>query len=194
MPKNPNKIILHLDLLKPQNKPEQIWITLAKWALSTGRYILILVEIIVLGAFISRFKLDSDLANNKDAIEQQIPYIESLKPYEIQVRNTQLKLSTLKDANRLSPDYPAILRKIASQTPSAIKVTALNLEKDAGSAKFQIVGQAVSNNDIIAFITGLRSDNLFSNVTLTGIGLEKDQITFTILGKAAIVATGDKKT
>ncbi len=194
MPKNPNKIILHLDLLKPQNKPEQIWITLAKWALSTGRYILIIVEIIVLGAFISRFKLDSDLANNKDAIEQQIPYIESLKPYEIQVRNTQLKLSTLKDANRLSPDYPTILRKIALQTPTAIKVTTLNLEKDAGSVKFQIVGQAVSNNDVISFISGLKSDNTFTEVGLAGIGLEKDQITFTIAGKAGIVITGDRKT
>lgn len=195
MPKNANKIILNLDLLRPQNKPEKILFSLTRWAISSGRYLLIFVELIVLVAFVSRFKLDTDLATNKDSIEQQIPYIETLKPYEVQIRNTQLKLASLKDPAKLSPDYPAILKKISRQTPVTIRVSTLSMEKDSGKAvvQFQLVGQASSNNDVIILVNGLKSVDGFANISLANIGLEQDQLTFTITGEASTTETGEHK-
>ena len=41
------------------------------WALSVGRYIVVITELIVILSFLSRFKLDRDLTDVNEAIEKQ---------------------------------------------------------------------------------------------------------------------------
>lgn len=180
MPKTKPKLTIHLDLLKPQSNPEKILVKLLRWLLSSGRYIFVLVNALVLIAFGTRFKLDADLATNKEAIEEQIPYIESLKPYEILIRKTQLKLLTIDNIKKSSLDWPAILKKIADQTPISVTITNINIKKDIGSGAFSIIGQTAFSRDITNIITGLREENTFSDVNLTSVALEQGVIKFTI--------------
>lgn len=189
--KNP-KLKLRLDLLKPQSSPERIPVKVLRWLLSTGRYIFIFVEGLVLIAFILRFKLDADLASKKEAIEQQIPYIESLKPYEILIRQTQLKLQTLTASNQNLADYALILKEIASQTPSGVKIISLSLDKNVGKVSFQINGQAQTNADLASFIAGMKSDQYFADINLSTVGLEQGVIRFTTTGSAKILTSGGK--
>lgn len=191
MPKSKPKITISLDLLKPQSNPEKLLIKILHWLLSTGRYIFIFVETIVLIAFFARFKLDADLAAKKEAIDEQIPYIESLKPDEILIRQTQLKLSTINAFYTSQPDYPQILKKIADNTPLAVKITNLNLERVVGKVTIKITAQAQSNNDVVTFISGLRSDSAFIDVTLASAGLEEGLIKFT-LDATANIQTGER--
>ena len=174
------KIGIHLDLLKPQSNPEKIPVKIIRWLLSTGRFIFIFVEIIVLIAFITRFKFDADLASKKEAIEQQIPYIESLKPFEILIRQTQFKLSTIDSFYKTYADYPQILKKIAGQTPFGVKIVGLNMEKDVTKVTIHLTAQAQSNNDVAIFLAGLKQDQLFSDVTITGISFEKGSLNFSL--------------
>ena len=174
------KIGIHLDLLKPQSNPEKIPVKIIRWLLSTGRFIFIFVEIIVLIAFITRFKFDADLASKKEAIEQQIPYIESLKPFEILIIQTQFKLSTIDSFYKTYADYPQILKKIAGQTPFGVKIVGLNMEKDVTKVTIHLTAQAQSNNDVAIFLAGLKQDQLFSDVTITGISFEKGSLNFSL--------------
>lgn len=178
-PQNP-KLAIHLDLLHPQSNPEKLPVRLIRWLLSTGRFIFVFVEALVLLAFIARFKLDADLASKKEAIEQQIPYIESLKPYEIFIRQTQLKLSTIDSIKTNSMDYSVILKKIADQTPVGVKIVSLNLKKNIDSTTVQINAQAQTNNALTVFTTGLKGDPIFSDVNLTSVGLEQGVINFSV--------------
>jgi len=180
MAKNLPKLGIHLNLLKPQGNPEKIFVKLLKWLLATGRYIFIFVEALVLIAFIARFKLDADISSKKEAIEQQIPYIESLKPYEVLIRKTQLKLSTIDAIKTNSPNFSNILRKIADQTPSSVRINSINLSKELNSVKVQINGQSQNNNDLTIFFLGLKQDESFSNVGFSSIGFEKGAINFSI--------------
>lgn len=187
MPKPINpKLAIHLDLLRPQSNPEKLPVRVVRWLLSTGRYIFIFVEALVLVAFISRFKLDADLASKKEAIEQQIPYIESLEPFEILIRTIQVKLSTIDGLKSASPDYPLILKKIADQTPSGVKLISLNLGKEVGKVTLLMNAQAQNNSDLIQFIAGLKSDGFFSDVNLTSVGLEQGVIRFAVNASASI--------
>ncbi len=127
-------------------------------------------------AFIIRFKLDADLANRKEAIEQEVPFIESLKPYEILIRQTQLKLSTIASFHTDSFDYPQILKKIADQTPLGIKIISINLKKDVGKILVTISAQAQTNSELSNFITGLKKIESFSQVTISSLGLEQNVI------------------
>lgn len=186
MPKAKSKLTINLNLLKPQSNPEQVPVKFFRWLLSAGRYIFVLIEAIVLIAFGARFKLDADLANKKEAIEEQIPYIESLKPYEILIRQTQLKLSTIDTIKRNSLDGSIVLKKIADQTPTSVKVSNINIDKKVGTITIHITGQTQINNDLSNFVAGLKEDNAFSNVNIASIGLEQGVIKFTIDASAQL--------
>lgn len=194
MPKSQHpKLAIHLDLLRPQSNPEKLFVRFIRWLLSTGRYIFIFVEAIVLAAFILRFKLDADLASNKEAMDEQIPYIDSLKPFEILIRQTQLKLSTVDSFYKTYADYGQILKKIADQTPSGVKIISLNLERNVTNVIIHLNAQAQSNNDLAVLLAGLKEDQLFSDVTITSIGFEKGSLNFSVSAQAKLASLGGKK-
>lgn len=180
MPKKKNPLSIKLNLLKPQSNPEKLSVKLAQWLLSSGRYIFVFVEAVVLIAFATRFKLDADLASKKEAIEEQIPYIESLKPYETLIRNTQLKLSTIDSIKKNSPDWPDMFKKIAEQTPVGIKIISIKITNNTAASAISITGESQRNTDLNSFVSGLKSETAFSDVDIAGIGLEQGIITFTI--------------
>lgn len=192
MRKDSPKLKIHLDLLHPQSNPEKLPVKFVRWLLSSGRYVLIFVEAIVLLAFISRFKLDTDLSERKDAIEQQIPYLESLKPYEILIRQTQLKLSTIGNIKSTTANYSLILKKIADQTPPGVKLISLNLVKDAGRVTIQINATSQSNNDLTSFVAGLKEDQIFSDVSVASVSLEEGLINFTLSARSKLDSEGGR--
>lgn len=180
MPKKKNPLSINLNLLKPQGNPEKILVKLLRWLLSSGRFIFVFVEALVLIAFAARFKLDADLASRKEAIEEQIPYIESLKPYETLIRNTQLKLSTIDNIKKDSPDWSNVLKKISDQTPSGVKITTIKIANNVTSLAVNIAGESQKNTDLNNFITGLKEEAAFSGISIASIGLEQGVMTFTI--------------
>src|SRR3989344_3073819 len=187
MPKSKHpKLAIHLDLLRPQSNPEKILVKLLHWLLSSGRFIFIFVEALVLVAFVARFKLDADLQSNKEAIEQQIPYIESLKPFEILIRQTQLKLSTISTFRKTYADYSQILKVVADQTPTGVKIISLNLEKNVSIVTIHLTAQGQNNNDVALFLSGLKQDQHFSDVSITGIGFEKGSLNFSLTAQAKL--------
>lgn len=180
MPDKHNPLKLRIDLLSPQSNPEKIYVTFTKWLLSTGRYILVFVELLVLVAFLSRFKLDADIASTKEAIENQIPYIESLQPYEVTIRQIQLKLSTIKANNQNNADYIALLKKVSEKIPSDVQITNITLTKDVGKILISIRGGAKNNIDLNSMLNAIKTDDNFKDVNLAGVGLEEGLINFNI--------------
>lgn len=192
MPKTKINLHIKLDLLKPQSNPEKFFTKLIHWLLSSGRFIFVFVEALVLIAFAARFKIDADLAAKKEAIEEQIPYIESLKPYELLIREVQLKLLTINNTKKNSPDWNNIFKKIADQTPVGVKIYSIKLEKSVDIANIHITGQTINNSDLTSFTIGLKSDPAFTAVNLVGVGLEQGIIKFTIDASAKAIATEGK--
>lgn len=192
MPKAKTGLTINLNLLKPQSNPEKVYFKLFRWLLSSGRFIFVFVEAIVLIAFAARFKLDADLAAKKEAIDAQIPYIESLKPYEILIRQTQLKLSNISGIKKSSVDYPGVLKKIADQTPAGVKIISISIKKNVGDTTVNITGQTETNNDLTSFFAGLKEDNSFANVSLPSVGLDNGLIKFTIETSAKQTSPGGK--
>lgn len=192
MPKKTPGIKIRLDLLKPQGENIKIFVKASKWLLSTGRYIVIFVEALVLIAFLSRFKFDGDLAANKDAIDQQIPFIQSQRSDEELIRQVQMQLATIKDIKLSNPNHPLILSKIAEQTPLGVSVDNINLNKTTGKVDFKITGNSQTNNDLATFVLGLRDAAGFDGIIISSIGIEEDIINFTITGSSNITFKGER--
>ncbi len=189
MPKSKPTLAINLNLLKPQSNPAKLPVKLIVWLLSSGRYIFAVVNALVLIAFVTRFKLDADLVSKNEAIAEQIPYIESLRPYELLIRNTQLKLSTIDTAKRNALDWQLLLKKIADQVPTNVTITGINIDNNIGNANIHISGQTRFNSDITSFVVGLKGDNTFSNVNLSSISLEQGTIKFAINTSAKLAAS-----
>ncbi len=179
MPAKNSKLLIRLDLLKPQSSPEKLPLKFLRWLFSSGRLVFIFVEALVLLAFIARFKFDADLAAKKETIDQEISFIQSLKPYEILIKQTQAKLSTIDTFHTNTTDYTKILKGVADQTPSGVKILTLSLTKNTGKITVSINAEAQNNNDLSSFLAGLKEGG-FSQVTLTSIGLEQGLTRFVI--------------
>ncbi len=174
---------INLNLLYPQEQSQKFAIKFLKWLLSYGRFIIIVVEIVVLGTFALRFKYDADLASLNEKINEQVPYLESLADDEALIKHTQQRLLAIKTAYSSSPDWQQILIKINNQIPPAVRFTSFNLDSDnTNKAQFKIVASTNSNNDLTLFMSALKTDPYFKNINLTSISYDQGQIVFTITG------------
>lgn len=175
---------LHLNLLISQANRPKFLSKLLRYLLSSGRFLVVVVEIVVITAFVYRYKLDSDLLNLQDQIKEQIPYVESLQKDEAIIRQAQFILSTTKQARSDSPNWTGILTKISSLTPKSAKLTNINLDRTQQAPKtiIKISGITPGYKELAAFINVLKKDPIFTNITLANISSEKTQIIFTVTG------------
>jgi Tfp pilus assembly protein PilN len=174
------RLSINLDLLHPQSNPAGLSKKITRWLFTSGRFIFIIVEAIVLGAFLSRFFLDNNIANRKKAIDQLIPYIQSLKQYEIAVSNLQIKLAFLNSFFDKRADYTFLLNQISLKTPSGVRFSDLSLKKIDDVVKMDISASASNNGDLLALLSSIKRDPNFSNTTLSSIGFDGTEITFNI--------------
>lgn len=185
-----DKFLININILSPQGNPEKVAVRLTKWALSAGRYLIIFVEIIVLGAFLSRFKFDNDLSETKEKIKHQIPYIQSKLPDENSVRKLQFQLATAKTILNSRLDYTALLRQVSQQTPPGIHLLTLNIEKTSTGSTLKLSGRSESNSDVTRFIAGLKRGGAFSNVLLASASLDQSIISFSATAQVKGEAIG----
>lgn len=185
---SPQKKITTSNLFKVNlliHKGEQIklYVKLIRWLLSSGRYIIVFVEIIVISAFVYRYKLDAELDDLQEKIKEQVPYLQSLREDEMLIRQTQFQLTTVKQTRKESPDFTQVMLKIAKITPKAIKLTTVNLDRTQSFPKtnLMISGQTPSNVELSAFLKALKKDPTFIGINLTNISFE-GQTVFTITG------------
>lgn len=178
----PNNLF-KVNLLIRKGEKVQFQVELFKWLLSSGRFIVVFVELMVIGAFVYRYKLDADLADIQDKIKEQIPYIQSLKNDELLIRQAQLRLKTISQTRQDNLVWTRAFDKVSSLTPQAITLTTVSLNRiqNSPNVSISITGQSPSNRELSAFIKALQKEPAFSGITLTNISFE-GQTVFTITG------------
>lgn len=136
-----------------------------KWATGTFRIIVIITELIVMTAFLSRFWLDAQNSDLNDAISVKSAQIESQSDFEKSFRDLQDRLSVFNDytKNTGTSDF---LTKITSHVPQNIVLQSLTLQDGA----IQVKGNAGSEIDVSQFISNLKTEKTFKNITLEQVG------------------------
>jgi Tfp pilus assembly protein PilN len=172
-----------INLLHPQGFPQRLPLQFLKWLINYGRFIVIFVEIIVLVAFVYRFKLDSDLAALKEEINTNVPYIESLSKDEALIKQTHQRLSIVSTVYGKNSIWSPVLDKVRQYLPDNTRINSLNINLVEQVSHFKITAQTSANNDISTFLNNLKKDTeTFQNVQLTGLSFDQGNIVFTITG------------
>lgn len=180
---------LHLNLLYPQGVPQRIYVRFIKWLLSYGRFIVIAVELVVIGAFVARFKLDGDLSDLNQKINNQIPFIKSLVSDELVIRRAQAKLADIKANFEQTPSWEDLLLNISQEVPSNMTLNTLNIERSGGNSwQFRLNGQSTSNSDLALMLSGLKQNPAILNSSLAALSFEKGTMIFNIVGEIQVAS------
>jgi len=149
-----------------------------KWLLSTFRVIVIIIEIIVMGAFLSRFWLDAENSDLNDEIKQKRARILASANFEDDFRDTQKRLRVL---SGLSINQPAseVLDAIATTMPADIVLTSTSISDEG----IRLAGSSLTEASIAQFIINLENNRVFRRAELasvsTGIS-EQELLQFTL--------------
>ena len=187
----PSPVILRIDLLRPQGEPLQTPQKFLRWLLGYGRFIIIVVDIIVIGCFLLRFKLDADLQNINHQIQAEEDHISSRSQQENLVKQVHQQLQIIQQTYDNSPDWQNIFQTISAATPIGTRITKLTTDHNQTSKEiaFKITAQTNNNLEIGGFLNNLRennkseSDRTFKDVDITSLSLNQGAILFVINGK-----------
>lgn len=140
-----------------------------KWALTTFRYIVIFVELIVVGGFLSRFYFDVQIGNLNDEIKQQSAVIAAKHPtLEEPFRKIQLKLSILSSIGDESNSVLPMIDALAENIPYDSRI--LRISKDSQKVTIQMA--SVSEGSALFFLDSLSRNQAFSNLEIIRVESE----------------------
>jgi hypothetical protein len=188
-----NQLRLKLNLLHPNEIPPSLPTRFLRWVVSYGRYIVIFTEIIVVSAFVYRFKLDYDLDALKTSINKDVPFIEGLISDEALIVQTQTKLKTIGLSYNSSPNWHRIFQDLSTVIPKSVRVNSLNIDNSDNTTEYisiKFVGETASNNDLGLFIRKLRDlkddqgNKMYKDIVLDTLNYNKDSLIFSISGGA----------
>lgn len=146
-----------------------------KWAMSTFRLIVIITEMVVMGAFLSRFWLDAQNSDLANSIKVRVAQIQSQKDTEELFRGLQNKLTVYKTISS-SKKATEKIDLIASKVPQEIMLTNVSILEESASVK----GTSSSEVGISQFVANLKSEKSFKKVSLGSISSAEDSESLTV--------------
>lgn len=161
MPKNKNKLI---NLLPSEEFEGSITGRVLRWAMTTFRIIVIVTEMIVMGAFLSRFWLDAKNSDLNDSIQIKTAQIAAQKSFETEFRSMQKRLAIFGNLEKIAPPSGTIA-KIVARLPGDVNLTTISVQEKT----VQIKGVSGSEIGVAQFVSNLKAEDLFKSVSLGGI-------------------------
>jgi len=132
------------------------------WALSTFRIIVIITELVVILAFLSRFFLDAENADLSEEIEQKQSIIASSSDFEKTFRQTQKRLEIFSELTVRDKLASGVLSKIALSIPPDVYLESIGLNDNSIS----LVGLSPNERSIEEFVVNLEANLGSKNVNL----------------------------
>lgn len=176
----------NIELLPQEEWEKTTFGKILAWSLTVGRWIVIVTELVVIMAFLSRFKLDRDLTDLNEKVKQQQSIITASSQFEKEFRFLQKRIKTIENLYLQQLAAEKLLNDLAALTPLDVTLSDIRVDKNQISLK----ANASSEAGLSTFINNLKKSSQFDNVTITKLGLAQE-------GEMGIIfelKTGIKKT
>jgi Tfp pilus assembly protein PilN len=158
-----------INLLPQEEFESSIVGRVLKWALSTFRIIVIVMEMVVMAAFLSRFWLDARNSDLNESIKQKQAVLTASADFEKEFRQVQKRLNIASVLYSVSQPSPSI-SSIASYLPVDVFLSSLSFTDDS----VQVKGIASSEKGVAQFIANLESDKKIKEVSLSQVDSSKE--------------------
>ena len=139
-----------------------------KWIVTYGKYALIITELIVISAFLMRFKLDQDLLEVKDQINNDVAILQSSKAFETQIADLSRKQNLIIKEWQKTPTFSRYIKAVTESMPQNIILNSLSLNQGS----MTLVGYSPNESSLAYFLKYLKQNSAFKGVSLTKISSE----------------------
>ena len=159
------------------------------WILSTFRIIVIVTEIIVMVAFLSRFWFDAQNTDLNEKIQQKQAILVATQEFEMDFKDVQKRLKLYSSLTKTGNLYSEILLAITSYLPSDVILTKFSVRQKG----VEIVAASPNERSIEQFMVNLTSVPEIENIGLIGVNTNPDSpsvILFTISAKVKETSGG----
>ncbi len=148
-----------------KNKQIPIFDRFMNWALTIGRLIVIITEVVAVIAFIYRFSLDEKIVELHSTIKQKQNIVSVLKNDENTYRNLQDRIALAANFSTASLKSNQIITDIANLIPNQVRINNLNLNKD----RINISANVISVFPLANFIDLLKSYHGIKSISIDNI-------------------------
>lgn len=146
------------------------------WALTIGRLLVIVTEVVALSAFIYRFSLDRQLIDLHSKITQEQAIVNYLKDNEKTYRNLQDRLSIATTYSTLAVSRFKIFHDIAGFAPVGMSFNNLALYED----RVRVDANADSVSSLSIFVNSIKNYPEIDSVSIDKIANKASSAVITI--------------
>lgn len=164
-----------INLLPQEEFETSITGRVLRWAMTSFRYIVIITEMVVMSAFLSRFWLDAQNSDLNDSLAIKSAQISAQQDFEKDFRDLQGRLKVFQELSRDTP-ASSTLNKVISKVPNEVSLQSFSYQENS----LQIKGIATSELGIAQFVSNLKADTSFKEVDLGQIGSSENNSALTV--------------
>lgn len=144
------------------------------WILSTFRIIVIVTEIIVMVAFLSRFWLDAQNSDLKEKIEEKKAYLTASQNFEKEFKDTQKRLEVYAQNVQSSGNLSKSVSTIVSYLPADLFLNSLTYSEK----QIDVTGYTPNEKSIQQFIANLNGSGLFEKSSVSEITSAEENLNY----------------
>lgn len=146
-----------------------------KWALSSFRVIVIITELVVMSAFLSRFWLDSTNSDLNEELNMNVAQVKAYQEVEKEFRSYQNRLNIAKTLYQ-EPANSRMLQDITKMLPNDLVTTSIQLTGD----NLQIKALSFTEQAVAQFLINLEGLGTFDDVELSQVSSSVDNSFITV--------------
>ncbi|MDO8503691.1 MAG: PilN domain-containing protein [bacterium] len=140
---------------------------IVKWALSAGRTVVVLTELLVILAFLSRFWLDRQIVDLNEQNAAREAQVKAQSSFEAQFRQSQNQISEFEKLIKSKQGVAETVQDVAKLLPSDVSLVTISFTE----GKFQLHGVALSEGGLAGFVKALEGSGKYAGATIKDIAL-----------------------
>lgn len=144
-----------LSLLPDKENPNSLVNRSLLWLTSVGRVVIIVTELIVVVAFMSRFWLDRQNSDLGETLRQQKAILDSTKEFEKEYLSLGQRINYIKNFYSTPDQLVPNLTAISQSIPNDVAITSITSSQINASPAFEISSFAYSQESIVNLIVNL---------------------------------------
>lgn len=148
-----------------EKKEKDLTQKLIFFALHYLRYILVLTQIVVIGVFFYRFKIDQEIIDLKDALKQKEEIVLVSQPLLRQAEIIDISMNQIQDIVTNQSKSEQILQYFLKTFPKKIKTRRITIDNNSISFEASTTDPRI----IKQYFDRLKKENVFKKVTLGAI-------------------------
>jgi len=158
-----------ISLIRSADRPTSLSEKVIYWVSNVLRYIMVFTELIIIIAFLSRFKLDQEHTDLSESLRNKRYILETTSNFEKEYGQLQQKLKLIKTLYDSQPDYYAKLSSIIQNTPADIVYNTLSVNNKDNKISFNLSVYAYQEEAVIDFINQLSLNPQIKSINISSI-------------------------